>query len=122
MPSSNLPSTGAAPGADALPSFQARDGDDRRLLDQIRAKPDDSDLWYQLGNHFAKSDRLDDAEQAYREALKRGPNPHALNNLGLVQIRLGVQALKEARQQMPQNPAVRAETQRFVQLLLKSAL
>ncbi|MDZ4781804.1 MAG: tetratricopeptide repeat protein [Planctomycetia bacterium] len=51
----------------------------------LRARPDWSEAWNNLGNARAIQGALDAAEQAYREALRLAPRyPEALNNLGNV--------------------------------------
>lgn len=61
---------------------------------------DRAGCWFRLGNDFAETGCFEQAENAYREALKHGPHAKALHNLGLVQVRLGVTAIREARAQL----------------------
>lgn len=77
--------------------------------------------WFQLGNLYAAQGRLEEAEHAYRQVLVRADRPEALHNLGLVQVRMGVAALGEARRRLPANDPVHAETRELLRLLLESA-
>ena len=86
-----------------------------------RLKPNDARPWFQLGNLYAEQGRLDSAERAYREALRRRDEARTLHNLGLVQIKLGVGALREAQQRLPPDDPARRETREFLQTLLEAA-
>lgn len=83
---------------------------------------DNPEDWFQLGNRYAEAGQLEQAEHAYRRALENGPYPKAQHNLGLVQVRLGVKALQNAREQLPAEHPAHAATREFLQLLLRSAL
>ena len=90
------------------------------LAQAIRANPRDSDAWFQLGNGFAENDQLINAESAYREALRYGPNVKAQHNLGLVHIRLGIEALRSAAEQLPADHPTRIETRQFLALMAQA--
>ncbi|MFO1422035.1 MAG: tetratricopeptide repeat protein [Candidatus Competibacteraceae bacterium] len=90
-------------------------------LQWTRLRPNDAGPWFQLGNLYAEQGRLDAAERAYREALRRRDEARTLHNLGLVQVKLGVGALREAQQRLPPNDPVRRETREFLQTLLEAA-
>ena len=90
-------------------------------LQWIRLKPNEALPWFQLGNLYAEQGRLDAAERAYREALRRRDEARTLHNLGLVQVRLGVGALREAQQRLPPDDPARRETREFLQTLLEAA-
>lgn len=89
-------------------------------LQWTRMKPRDAIPWFQLGNLYAEQGRLDSAERAYREALRRRDDARTLHNLGLVQIKLGVGALREAQQRLPPDDPARQETREFLRTLLES--
>jgi len=74
--------------------------------------------WFERANELAENDRLEEAEHAYREAIGRGMGAKALHNLGLVQVWLGVQALREARGDLPPDDPVHAETRAYLEALL----
>ena len=90
-------------------------------LQWTRLQPNDAGPWFQLGNLYAEQGRLDAAERAYREALRRRDEARTLHNLGLVQVRLGVGALREAQQRLPPDDPARRETRAFLQTLLEAA-
>ncbi|MDG4597592.1 MAG: tetratricopeptide repeat protein [Candidatus Contendobacter sp.] len=90
-------------------------------LQWIRLQPNDAGPWFQLGNLYAEQGRLDAAERAYREALRRRDEARTLHNLGLVQVRLGVGALREAQRRLPPDDSARRETREFLQTLLEAA-
>ena len=90
-------------------------------LQWTRLKPNEALPWFQLGNLYAEQGRLDSAERAYREALRRRDEARTLHNLGLVQIKLGVGALREAQKRLPPDDPARRETREFLQTLLNAA-
>ena len=94
---------------------------EQRYLDLALAKPGDAEPWFQLGNYYAAHNRLAGAEFAYRQALKRESSPKTLHNLGLVQIRLGINALGEAHEQLPEDDPVRRQTRELIATLLKES-
>lgn len=92
------------------------------LVQAIQANPNSSEAWFQLGNAYADQDKLIKAEAAYRQALVRGPHLKAQHNLGLVHIRLGVEALRSAYQQMPADHPSRQQTRQFLDLMSKAGI
>lgn len=126
------PSTAATPTPSAPPGFLAErvqqalatgrwDVAEGYYLQLIRLKPNDATVWFQLGNLYAEQGRLDSAERAYRESLRRRDDARTLHNLGLVQVRLGVGALREAQARLPPDDSTRQETREFLQTLLETA-
>lgn len=104
-------------------SVQALPDDvEQRYFALAKARPDDPDPWFRLGNWYVEQNQLEQAEHAYQQALQRGEHTSALHNLGLIRIRLGVKALQDAGQQLPADDPVHAETRRFLQTLLETAL
>jgi len=91
-------------------------------LQLIRMKPSDAGPWFQLGNLYAEQGRLASAERAYREALRRRDDARTLHNLGLVQVKLGVGALRESQKRLPQDDPARQETHEFLKTLLETVL
>lgn len=87
-------------------------------LQLTRLRPRDATPWFQLGNLYAEQGRLLMAERAYREALRRRDEARTLHNLGLVQVRLGVGALREARERLPADDPVHEETRELLRALL----
>ena len=91
-------------------------------LQLTRLKPKDAGSWFQLGNLYAEQGRLDSAERAYREALRRRDDARTLHNLGLIQVKLGIGALREAQNRLPPTDAARRETRELLRTLLETAL
>ena len=89
-------------------------------LQLIRLKPKDAATWFHLGNLYSEQGRLDSAERAYRESLRRRDDARTLHNLGLSQVKLGVGALREAQKRLPPDDPARWETQEFLRILLES--
>ena len=127
------PTAVVAPTKAASPAFieeRARQADatGRRdvaegyYLQLTRLKPQDANPWFQLGNLYAEQGRLDSAERAYREALRRRDDAKTLHNLGLVQVKLGIGALREAQHRLPPADAARQETRELLRTLLETAL
>ena len=87
------------------------------MAQAVKVNPNNNEAWFQVGNGFADNNQLIDAEAAYRQALMLGPHPKAQHNLGLVHIRLGIEALRSAAQQLPTEHATRIETQKFLELM-----
>ncbi|HXH03826.1 MAG TPA: tetratricopeptide repeat protein [Candidatus Competibacteraceae bacterium] len=91
-------------------------------LELTRLQPQAAEPWFQLGNIYVEQNRLEEAEQAFREALHRDDRPQALHNLGLVQVRLGLQAITQARERLPADDPVHEDTRALLQTLLQSAM
>lgn len=99
-----------------------RDVAEGYYLQLVRLKPNDAAPWFQLGNLYAEQGRLEAAERAYRESLRRHDDAQTLHNLGLVQVRLGVGALRDAQMRLPPDAARRQETHEFLQTLLEATM
>jgi cytochrome c-type biogenesis protein CcmH/NrfG len=57
-------------------------------LELAQKTPSQADPWFRLGNIYARTERLDAAVTAYREALLRDQkNSKVWHNLGVVQLR-----------------------------------
>ncbi len=89
-------------------------------LQLSRIQPKQASPWFKLGNLYAEQGRLDAAEHAYRQAMRRHDSARTLHNLGLVQIKLGIGALREAQQRLPANDPVHQQTHKFLQTLLET--
>ncbi|MCP5159021.1 MAG: tetratricopeptide repeat protein [Gammaproteobacteria bacterium] len=130
-PKSPLPSS--APADPANPAFiEARarqayetgrwDVAEGYYLQLTLVKPGDAEPWFQLGNLYAEQGRLHSAERAYRESLRRRDDARFLHNLGLVQVKLGIGALRESQKRLPPDDPARQETREFLQTLLETGL
>lgn len=91
-------------------------------LQLTRLQPHSAQIWFQLGNLYAEQGRLDSAQRAYREALRRRDDAKTLHNLGLVQVKLGIGALREAEQRLAPDAATRAATRALLRTILESGL
>ena len=91
-------------------------------LQLTRLQPGNAESWFQLGNLYAEQGRLDSAQRAYRESLRRRDDARTLHNLGLVQVKLGIGALRESQQRLPPNDPARQETREWLRTLLETAL
>ena len=80
--------------------------------------------WFQRANELAERSELQAAVHAYQRALALEPNTKtkALHNLGLVQLRLGLQNLREALAKLPPEHPAQRQTRDFVRLLLSAEL
>lgn len=74
--------------------------------------------WFEIANLYAELGELEDAEAAYRQSLALGMDQRARHNLGLVQVRMGMQSLASAREGLPADPANQANTRAYLQRLL----
>ncbi|PWV58504.1 tetratricopeptide repeat protein [Plasticicumulans acidivorans] len=89
----------------------------------LMANPvENADPWFQLGNALVELDRLDEAEFAYRKALKYSNDPRIEHNLGLLHLRLGVQSLQAAGRKLPVNDPARINARAFTSQLLRTPL
>jgi cytochrome c-type biogenesis protein CcmH/NrfG len=92
---------------------------EQHYIDLAVAQPRSATPWLELGDYYVANRQLAGAEFAYREALKREPAPETLHNLGVVQIRLGIEALLQAREELPPNDQATTETRRLLQAALE---
>jgi len=66
--------------------------------------PKDSELWFRLGNSYAKADKPDLAITAYRNALLRNPEfGKAWYNLGVIQMQAALKAFIDMQKYVPEN-------------------
>lgn len=100
-PPASTPGT-AAPAADAVQIASAadtayRDQDwptaERLYVALTRARPEDAETWFRLGNIYARTERPEPAVRAYQEALGRdASHARAWHNLGILRMRLAALA------------------------------
>lgn len=63
-----------------------------------RRIPKDAEIWFRLGNSYARLNRHGAAIQSYQQALKRDPrNSKTWHNLGIIQLKLAVNTFTEMR-------------------------
>jgi len=66
--------------------------------DLIRLAPSNGDLWFRLGNIFARLNKADQAVAAYREALVRVKgNSKAWHNMAIVQLKQAANSFQRLR-------------------------
>jgi len=76
----------------------------------VAAMPKDSELWFRLGNAYAKDQKPDQAVRAYREALVRNPEyGKAWYNLGMIHMQEALKAFIDMGKYVaPDDPASQA--------------
>lgn len=75
---------------DAQVAYAGNEDDraEKLLLGLTRAVPNDGEAWFYLGNLYARSNRPEQAAQAYQKALMlNGNDARAWHNLGVVRLR-----------------------------------
>jgi len=82
----------------------------------VRKMPNDAETWFRLGNLYARSNRPDEAANAYQRALiADNANPRAWHNLGVIRLRQAWAAMMQAQEYLkPDTPLYQA-----VDLVLK---
>jgi len=75
---------------DARAAYEGNENEraEKLLLGLVRAVPNDAETWFYLGNLYARTNRPDEAVDAYQKSLmlNRG-DPRAWHNLGIVRLR-----------------------------------
>ncbi|QDQ29026.1 tetratricopeptide repeat protein [Chitinimonas arctica] len=99
-----------------------RSGDDsqgeRLLQGVLRLAPNDAESWFRLGNLYARSDRPEQALDAYQRCLMLQPgDSRAWHNLGVVRLRQTSAALAQAHALAGDDEALRGKTARMLELL-----
>lgn len=74
--------------------------------------------WFEIGNLYAELGDLPEAEAAYQQSLALGMDQRARHNLGLVQIRMGMESLASAREGRVVDPDAQRNTREYLQSLL----
>jgi tetratricopeptide (TPR) repeat protein len=102
---------------DAQLAYEA--GEDARAeqlyMGLARAAPADPEIWFRLGNLYARSDRPDAAADAYQRALALKTNdPRAWYNLGIVRLRQGWAAMMRANAALKDTDPLYRETERMM--------
>ena len=101
---------------DAQLAYEA--GEDARAeqlyMGLARAAPGDPEIWFRLGNLYARNDRPDAAADAYQRVLALKQNePRAWYNLGIVRLRQGWAALMQANAALKETDPLYRETERL---------
>ncbi|VAW90831.1 hypothetical protein MNBD_GAMMA21-2146 [hydrothermal vent metagenome] len=88
----------------ALDSYQKKDWRTAQLAFQrlIEINPGDAQLWYKLGNIYARMNFPDRAIASYKEALVRNPDmSKAWHNIGVVSLRKSTRLFIEMLKYIP---------------------
>jgi Flp pilus assembly protein TadD len=102
---------------DAQLAYEA--GEDARAeqlyMGLARAAPGDPEIWFRLGNLYARNDRPDAAADAYQRALALKVNDsRAWYNLGIVRLRQGWAAMMRANAALKEDDPLYRETERLM--------
>ncbi|TCS37540.1 tetratricopeptide repeat protein [Paucimonas lemoignei] len=96
----------------------AGDQDERAeklLLGVTRAVPNDVEAWFYLGNLYARTNRPDQAAQAYQKALMlNGNDAKVWHNLGVVRLREAWAALIQAYNAGPSDDPLHARLEALI--------
>ncbi len=86
-----------------------------------RQMPNDPEIWFRLGNLYARAHRPDAAADAYQRVLSiNGNEPRAWYNLGIVRLRQGWAALIQANSFSAVNDPIYNESDRMIGHLEKT--
>ncbi len=87
----------------------------------LRQMPNDPEIWFRLGNLYARSHKPDAAADAYQRVLSiNGNEPRAWYNLGIVRLRQGWAALIQANSYSAPGDAINQESDRMIGHLEKT--
>ena len=82
--------------------------------------PQDANLWFKLGNAYARSEQPDQAIVAYREVLVRdGAFAKAWFNMGIVQLRQAANSFLKMETNVPAGDPMRAQAQQAYASIMK---
>lgn len=102
-------------------------GEDAKAEAQLkalaRAVPQDFEVWFRLGNLYARSNRPDAAADAYQRALSiNSAEARAWHNLGVVRLRQGWAAMVQSYSFSDGRDPLRQQTESIVNHLSKMPL
>lgn len=87
----------------------------------LRKTPNDPEIWFRLGNLYARAHRPDAAADAYQRVLSINPaEARAWYNLGIVRLRQGWAALIQAHSHSAVGDAIYSESDRMIGHLEKT--
>jgi len=73
----------------------------------VRKMPNDADTWFRLGNLYARSNRPDEAANAYqRSLLADSGNARAWHNLGVIRLRQAWASMLQAQELLKPDSAL----------------
>lgn len=83
-----------------------------------RQTPNDHEIWFRLGNLYARSHKPDAAADAYQRALQiNGADARVWYNLGVIRLRQGWMSLIQAYNFSPDGDPVNKEADGMIQFL-----
>lgn len=83
-----------------------------------RAAPNDPETWLRLGNLYARSNKPDDAADAYQHALLLNPNDNRVwYNLGVIRQRQAHAAFIRANETSDRNDPIYGKTEALIERL-----
>lgn len=86
----------------------------------LRQTPGDPEIWFRLGNLYARSHRPDAAADAYQRVLSiNGNEPRAWYNLSIVRLRQGWAALIQANNYSANGDNINQESAKMIDHLEK---
>ncbi len=108
---------------DAQLAYEA--GEDARAeklyMAMARQTPGDPEIWFRLGNLYARSNRPDAAADAYQRVLSiNGNEPRAWYNLSIVRLRQGWAALIQANNYSAAGDVINQESSQIIEHLEKT--
>ena len=84
----------------------------------VRAVPNDPENWLRLGNLYARSNRPEDAAQAYQKSLMLNPNdPRVWYNLGIVRQRQAYASFLQANLNFDKDDPLHERTESLLKQL-----
>jgi tetratricopeptide (TPR) repeat protein len=87
----------------------------------LRQTPNDPEVWFRLGNLYARAHRPDAAADAYQRVLSiNGNESRAWYNLGIVRLRQGWGAMIRAYELSPSDHPLNAESEQMIRHLEKT--
>lgn len=87
----------------------------------LRQTPSDPEVWFRLGNLYARAHRPDAAADAYQRVLSiNGNESRAWYNLGIVRLRQGWAALIRANELSPPDHPLYQESEQMIRHLEKT--
>lgn len=91
---------------------------EKLLLGLARATPNDPETWFYLGNLYARTNRPEQATQAYQKSLmlNRG-DARVWHNLGVVRVRESWAAFIQAHALAPSGEPLRAKLEALIEAM-----
>lgn len=87
----------------------------------LRQTPNDPEIWFRLGNLYARAHRPDAAADAYQRVLSINPGEtRAWYNLGIVRLRQGWGAMIRANELLPDDHPLYPESEQLIRHLEKT--